>query len=172
MNRVSSKLVACFALLLPLAACVTEPAETKIAENAEAESAGVKQFVTQIQDSFNSGDLDRAMTVFADDAIIMGNGIPDVNGIQAIRALYDDMMKQASLDVQFSTDEIRVFGDLAYERGTYRVRMMDKASGKALPEIHNRHVHIFKRQPDGNWKTWRLMVNSPEAPAPAPDSAK
>lgn len=26
--------------------------------------------------------------------------------------------------------------------------------------VHNNHIHIFKRQADGQWKTWRMMTNA------------
>ena len=57
-------------------------------------------------------------------------------------------------------------GDLAYEHGTYTLKMTDKASGKTLQDVKNKHIHIMKRQADGSWKTWRMMVSSAES-APA-----
>jgi ketosteroid isomerase-like protein len=58
-----------------------------------------------------------------------------------------------------------VVGDLAYERGTYTIEVKDQATGAPVAEIHNRHIHIFKHQPDGRWQTWRMMTNSASAPS-------
>ncbi len=63
------------------------------------------------------------------------------------------------MKVAFSTEEVEVFGDLAYERGTYTLQVLDKTDGQVTQEIENRHVHIFRRQADGSWKTWRMIVN-------------
>jgi ketosteroid isomerase-like protein len=73
-------------------------------------------------------------------------------------------MQTTAMNVHFSTEELAVAGDLAYEHGTYTLKLSDKASGKVLQEVKNKHVHIFKRQPDGSWKTWRMMTSSAEPP--------
>jgi ketosteroid isomerase-like protein len=71
-----------------------------------------------------------------------------------------------AMKMRFDTEELEVSGDLAYERGTFTMEMTDKATGAALPSQTQRHIHLFKREPDGSWKGWRLMENSEEA-APA-----
>ncbi len=71
-------------------------------------------------------------------------------------------MKQDSMTVHFSTEEVAVTGDMAFEHGTYTLRIADKTTGRVLQDVKNKHVHIFKRQPDGTWKTWRMMINSAE----------
>jgi hypothetical protein len=40
--------------------------------------------------------------------------------------------------------------------------------------IKGRHIHMFKRQPDGSWKGWRLFENSEDpasSPVPPPAAA-
>jgi ketosteroid isomerase-like protein len=74
-------------------------------------------------------------------------------------------MNQVNMQVSFDTKEVIVFGDLAYESGTFTVKSADKSSGQSLGEVTSRHIHIFQRQKDGKWKTWRMMTNSPSAPA-------
>jgi ketosteroid isomerase-like protein len=76
------------------------------------------------------------------------------------------LMQQNSLTVHFSTQEVVVAGNLAYEHGTYTLRIVDKKTGKVLQDVKNKHIHIFKRQPDGTWMTWRMMVSSAEPGAP------
>src|SRR5450631_1310723 len=36
-----------------------------------------------------------------------------------------------------------VANDLAYERGTYTLKIADKASGKVLQDVKNKHLHIL-----------------------------
>jgi len=43
-------------------------------------------------------------------------------------------------------------------------------AGPAL-QLGGRHIHIFRRQPDGSWKGWRLMENSAD-PATAAQPAQ
>ena len=42
-------------------------------------------------------------------------------------------MAQVKLGARFNTEEIRVLGDLAYERGTYTLTVSDKATGQCCP---------------------------------------
>jgi hypothetical protein len=61
----------------------------------------------------------------------------------------------------------QLLANVAYEHGTYALRIADKKTGKVLQDVKNKHVHILKRQPDGSWKTWRMIV-TPAEPASAP----
>jgi ketosteroid isomerase-like protein len=78
------------------------------------------------------------------------------------------MLAQFDVDTELTSAEIQVAGDLAYERGTYTLKLTDKTTGQVVADVENRHLHIMKRQSDGGWKTWRMMVNSAEPPAEAP----
>jgi ketosteroid isomerase-like protein len=52
------------------------------------------------------------------------------------------------------------------------LKLSEKGTGKALAEVQNRHIHMFRRQADGQWKTWRMFANSAEAiPAGLPPGA-
>jgi ketosteroid isomerase-like protein len=153
-------------LIAILGGCAAQPAATSGGQDRkEADEAAVRRTISDIEQRINRGDLS-FVDVFAKDAVIIAPESPDIVGFDAIHALYAGIMKQSSMTVHFSTEEVAVAGDLAYERGTYKLKIADKASGKVLQDVKNKHIHIMKRQPDGAWKTWRMMVNSAE-PAPA-----
>jgi uncharacterized protein (TIGR02246 family) len=156
---VAGRVLTGLCLLLMLGGCAQR--------STEADEKAVRDLLAHIQQSFNAGNLDEFMPVFAEDAVMVNQGFPDVAGRAAIRAVYEGAMAQVNMQVRFVTEKVNVHGDLAYERGTYTIEMKDKASGQSLPEVHNRHIHIFRRQPDGQWQTWRMMTNS-AAPAPGP----
>jgi uncharacterized protein (TIGR02246 family) len=153
---VAGRLLTGLCVLLVMAGCAQRAA-------GDDEKA-VRDLLAHIQQSFNAGNLDEFMPVFAEDAVMSNQGFADVAGRPAIRAVYEGAMAQVNMQVHFVTEELNVFGDLAYERGTYTIEMKDKASGQSLPEVHNRHIHIFRRQPDGQWQTWRMMTNGTQAP--------
>jgi uncharacterized protein (TIGR02246 family) len=157
-----------FALIgaLTFAGCAARPAAAiSAADQTKADEAAIRRTLTETEQRINRGDPG-FVDVFAADAVIIAPGAPDIAGFEAIRSLYSGMMQQASMTVHFTTEEIAVAGELAYEHGTYTLRISDKKSGKVLQDGTNKHVHILKRQPDGAWKTWRMMVNSaaPEPP--------
>jgi len=144
-----------------LAGCSAKPP----AANAGADEAAVRATLAKVEQRINQGDTG-FVDVFAKDAVIIAPSSPDISGYDAIRAMYTGLMQTTSMNVHFATEEVVVAGDLAYEHGTYTLKITDKATGKTLQDVKNKHVHILKRQPDGSWKTWRMMVNSAEAAPP------
>jgi uncharacterized protein (TIGR02246 family) len=142
--------------------CATRPAAvTSASDQDKADDSAIRRLLAETEHQINHGDPG-FVNVFAKDAVIIAPAAPDVVGFEAIRSLYAGIMQQNSMTVHFSTEEIAVAGNLAYEHGTYTLRISDKYSGKVLQEVKNKHIHILKRQPDGAWKTWRMMVNSAE----------
>jgi uncharacterized protein (TIGR02246 family) len=137
------------------------------AQSAAADEQDIREFLRHIEQIFDASDLEAAASVFTDDAVISAHGAPDTIGNAAIRELYAAAMAQVKLGARFNTEEIRVLGDLAYERGTYTLTVSDKTKGHVLSTAVNRHIHVLQRQPDGGWKTWRMMTNSP-TPSPTP----
>ncbi len=154
-------------LAATLSGCAkTTPAPTAGSDQAKVDEIAVRRTLADTEQRINRGDLG-FVNVFAKDAEIIAPSAPDVIGFDAIRAAYAEALKQASMEVHFSTQEVAVAGDLAYERGTYTLRTVDRKTGQVLRDVKNKHIHILKRQPGGAWKTWRMMVNSTE-----PDSVK
>ena len=165
-NRVMTRRNGCSGLLFAVAITAALGGCTKRSgaidsDQLKADEAAIRRTLAETEERINKGDLG-FVNVFAKDAVIIVPSAPDIVGFEAIRAVYADLLKHASMTVHFSTQEVAVAGDLAYERGTYTIRISEKASGRLLQDAKNKHVHILKRQPDGSWKTWRLMVSSAE----------
>ena len=161
------KLICAVTLAAVLGACATNPtASTNQRDQSRADEVAIRQLLANVEKQINAGDT-RFVSVFAKDATIIAPSSPDISGYDAIRSMYEGLMKQNSMTVHFSTEEVAVSGDLAFEHGTYTLRIADKKTGKVLQDAKNKHVHVLKRQPDGSWKTWRMMVNSAETPPEA-----
>jgi len=156
-----------FACVAIVAALLTGcAAEQNRAASAQADEDAVRKTLAATEQRINQGDIG-FVDVFAKDAVIIAPGAPDISGFDTIRSMYSGLMEKTAMNVHFSTEEVAVAGDLAYEHGSYTLKMTDKASGQTLQDVKNKHVHILKRQPDGSWKTWRMMVASAEPPPPA-----
>lgn len=144
------------ALVLALAACASvDDAQTGGAQD----EAAVRAQLEAIETSFNSGDFEAFIGMYAEDAVIIGQGYPDTVGRDAIRALYEGALAQVDMRVDFKTEELVVAGDLAYERGTFQRDVLDKTTGALIESTEPRHIHILRRGADGEWRTWRLMTN-------------
>jgi len=152
--------VAAGIVAVALTACApsqSTPAGTP--NSAKADEAAIRQLLANTEQRINQDDLG-FVDAFANDAVIMAPSAPNIVGFDAIRTMYASVLKNASMQIRFSTEELVVTGDLAYERGTYTLRMSERASGRVLVNATNRHIHFLKRQSDGSWKTWRMMTNS------------
>ena len=165
-----------------LATCATAASLTFVAcsgssipqHDRAADEAEIHKMLDSIAGSFKTGDMDQVLAIYADDVLVLGVEQPDVVGKEAWRKVLADQPKDVTINVRMDTNELEIAGDLAYERGTYTAEISNKATGALVQTVTNRHIHIFKRQPDGHWKAWRLMENttSPSRPASSPPSAQ
>jgi uncharacterized protein (TIGR02246 family) len=130
-------------------------------QDVAADTAKINTLLDGLEVTFTNGDIEGAMNAFTDDAIIFAENGADIVGGEAIRAAYTGMMSAFKVELSFNTAQIEIFGDVAYEQGTYSLKLTDKASGQVATDVTSRHLHILKRQADGSWKTWRMMVNTP-----------
>jgi uncharacterized protein (TIGR02246 family) len=154
-------------LVLALGAC--QPRPSTPVTNAAADEAAIRKVLDNVASTFNAGNYDGMFALYRDDVVVSGPGAPDIVGKQAWRnALATTLPPNVAFKMRFDTQELELAGDLAYERGTYRIEMTDKATGAAAPPLGGRHIHIFKREADGSWRGWRLMENSSAAPTAKP----
>jgi ketosteroid isomerase-like protein len=153
-------------LARPACALLSAAAMAPVHAQRNQDVAAIEALLDKGEQVFATGDLEGAVALFADDAVIYAENGPDIVGIDAVRATYSGMLQAMRVELSFKTNEIVVAGDLAFESGTFRLKLTDKAGGAVVSDSQSRHMHVYKRQPDGSWKTWRMMVNTP-APAPA-----
>jgi ketosteroid isomerase-like protein len=152
------------ALLLAACSPASPPA------NTAADEAAIRKVLAEVASRFDAGDYDGMLALYVDDVVVSAPGAQDIVGKAAWRTnLAATLPAGVGMKLRFDTTELEVAGNLAYERGTYALLVSDKTSGAQLAQVGGRHIHIFKRQPDGSWKGWRLMENSPDAvPAASP----
>jgi ketosteroid isomerase-like protein len=159
-------------LLLGAAGCQSQT-EASTAPDLAADEAAIRAVLDGIATDFSDGKLEEMFSYYQDDVLISAPGAPDIIGKQAWRESIDASLPQGmDMDMAFTTEELEISGDLAYERGTYAIKVTDPATPEQSMNIGGRHIHIFKRQPDGSWKGWRLMENSADpATSPLPPPA-
>jgi uncharacterized protein (TIGR02246 family) len=113
-----------------------------------------------------ANDATAASVNYADDAVMMMNGMPAMRGKPAIEAGMKGMMESMSITAaKFTTDEVMVAGDMAIETGTYTMTMQPKG-GKAMDD-KGKYMTIWKKQADGSWKIVRDINNTDMAPGGA-----
>jgi metallo-beta-lactamase class B len=113
------------ALALALAACAQPPAPSVPPDTRVADDAALRALIQDWSAAAQAKDAARFVSVYADDAVVMMAGAPDIRGIAAIREAVPAMMQDPAFALSFEADRVEVArsGDLAYETGSYSMTM-------------------------------------------------
>lgn len=172
-SRVSLFSFAAALLVLTLsAACSKQPAAPP--DTRAADEATIRAASADWSKASQAKDVNKAVAVYADEAMQFPDNGPMVKGKDNIRAGWQKMLALPGPGLTFATTGVEVArsGDLAYEYGTYDFATQDK-NGKVNDE-KGKYVTVWKKQPDGSWKV-AADIDNPDAaaaPAPAPQPAK
>jgi uncharacterized protein (TIGR02246 family) len=113
--------------------------------------------------SLNTDDAATWAKLFTEDGVQMPpNASPNV-GSQAILAWSQGFLSMFSAEFALDVQEIQVFGDWAFERGTYRINLTPKSGDGSLKDV-GKYITLYQRQPDGCWKVARDIWNSNNPP--------
>ena len=133
--------------LLLLAACAARPFD------AAAEGRKLLQRDADWAQAATDGkDIDRIVSYWADDAIVMEPGQAPIEGKAAIRAYVTTSLQTPGFKIHWvSSDPVfSADGTLAYMRGTDEMTM--PGANGALTTVHTRGVSIWRRDHDGAWR--------------------
>ncbi len=125
------------------------------------EAAIMKTDSTWAELAKDSKDVEKIISYWSDDAVVLSPGQPLVRGKDALRKMVQDSknipgfsITWKSSDVHFSPD-----GKMAYLYGENLVSMND-STGKTL-NMPGRGYTIWRKEPDGNWKCVVDIWNNP-----------
>lgn len=157
-------------LLLILACSPSAPATSTtdtaaaIAVDPEADKAAIAAAHDVLEGAYRTSDCNAMVSAAASDAVFEPPNTPSAKGVDAIRAWCQPLftqMKTKALTV--SNKAVDLSGDLAVDTGDYDWTLTPAAGGADVRSV-GRYVTIWHRQPDGSWKTTRLIWNSSEPP--------
>ena len=106
----------------------------------------------------SAGSVDQFRGFFTDDLVMMGPNEPLVIGGDSVAALMRVFHGKYGVQVKYDSQEIVVFGDWAFDRGTERYTLTPKAGGAPITKSGN-YLYLYQRQKDGSWKQSRVMWN-------------
>ncbi len=119
---------------------------------------GIQNLLDTYRRGLNEGDPVLIRSVYADDAIFIGQPFPTATGIDEIIALYSDFLSTLDFDVRFEVQEVELSGDLGFVRtrshGTITPKGQTPGGGEG-----NREVFVLKKR-DGAWKVYRYIFNA------------
>ncbi len=159
--------VARVSLVVALTACAPAGEEPERAEEAtyEADVEAIHRAHEEYRAAVNAGDLEGGLALVTDDVVWMPPNEPALTGKEAIRRWEggEPLFERFIFEISFSPEEVVVFGDWAFERGTYVLTLTPRAGGEP-GQGSGKYLWIWQRQPDGSWKNARAMWNSDNPP--------
>ena len=118
----------------------------------------IQNLMQTYQRGLNEADVDLVRSVFASDAMFIGQPFPTATGIEEIAALYADFLSKLDFDVQFDVLEIELSGDLGFVRTRSHGTIVPKGQNPEGSE-GNREIFVVKRV-GGEWKFFRYIFNA------------
>ncbi len=105
-------------------------------------------------------DLDRTVSYYADDAIVLPPNAPLAAGQEAFRREWNGMFAAFSGTLHWEPTKVEVSrgGDLAYIVGTYEGTLSSPNRNPA--KDRGKYLEVWKKQPDGKWKCVADMFSS------------
>lgn len=127
-----------------------------------ADIATLHEMRERVSRAENTGRFDVMKPDLAEDVVVMAPGMPAVSGLAAATAFMEGFLKDFRVEVQYTSEEIVVAGDFAFDRGTAWQRITPKAGGASIEEP-NKYLWVYRRV-NGAWKAARVTWNSSAAP--------
>ena len=100
-------------------------------------------------DAVNAGDLDRLLTLMADDVVFLNPGQSPL-GRDGFSANFSAAHQRVRIRCISDLEEVVVVGEVAYTRSRDSLSVTPIASGEAT-QLAGHRITVYRKQPDGRW---------------------
>ncbi len=141
-------------LMIALVACNQNSIDTK------AEGEKVMQTSREWSKVAATGDIEKTLSYWADDATVLSPGQPALTGKKAIREMLESTSKIPGFTISWEPLIVSVSksGDMDYMIEQNQITMND-STGNSIKEF-NKSVTIWRKESDGSWKNIVDMWNA------------
>jgi uncharacterized protein (TIGR02246 family) len=122
-----------------------------------SEEKTIEASISEFVKAYNEGNLERVLAYYTEDLIKVRQGGPAETKAETAKRVAGVFDKFRSR-VDVNNDEIRVSGEMAYTRGSFRVTLTPKAGGETQV-IERRYLEIWRKE-NGRWRVARTMDNT------------
>jgi uncharacterized protein (TIGR02246 family) len=155
MLRLSLRDVRTITLLLLMAlATACQSAATP----GSADESALRKLDDEWSKAVGAKDVEKTMSYYADDALMMPPNIPTLTGKQSIRTLWKSLLEAPGFAGGWKATKVELSGNLSYVTGTYEITETDD-NGKPMTD-KGTYLKVWKKQSDGSWKCVADMFNS------------
>ena len=147
-------------LFLPLIIFIVACTETKVDLKTE-EAAIIKADSIWSALSAEGKDIDKILSYWAEDAVIIPPGQPVVKGKEALRKFVEESFKIPGFSISWKSSDVKLSpdGKLAYLYAENMTTINDSTGNKIL--MPGRGYSIWRKEPDGSWKCVVDIFNNP-----------
>lgn len=108
----------------------------------------------RIMAGFAAGDADAIAAQYTEDALLLPQDSPPIEGRAAIAENYRSALAEFAMRLRTRVEEVEVAGDWAWLRGRFEHTSTHKADG-TVTEYRGKYLAIARRDPDGVWRFHR-----------------
>ena len=134
-----------------------QQSEKATAVDVEADIQAIKEGFAKWEAGVDAANIDKSLTSFADDVILIPPDEPAYVGKEAFQSYFQPIFDRFIVNEKYVVKDVRVSGDLAFAHITYSGTYTPKAGGEPNASKGN-VINIVEKQPDGVWKiiysTW------------------
>jgi uncharacterized protein (TIGR02246 family) len=147
-------------IVVAVSACSPATETSGSAVSAEQDMAAIGRVRDDYMAAWKAGDAGAIVDLYTADAVLLPRNQPTVTGHDAIMQYSAGFFAQFVPDgIKLTSEETKVSGDLAMDRGTFDIMATPKTGGDQVHEM-GRYIVLLQRQADGSWKLTRDMDNS------------
>jgi len=159
-------LAASAGLLFALATGCSQAPAPAAAANHDADIKAITADVMRWTSDFNTRDLDKLLSHYTDETVVVVPGAPAARTAETRRALLKSMIEDPNLKLnsqECSRVEVANSGEMGFAQCTYNMTMTDPISKKPVID-KGVLVEVYKKQADGSWRTVSDIASSEVPP--------
>jgi ketosteroid isomerase-like protein len=120
----------------------------------QPDALAIELVTAALLNAVNHSDLPGVLALWSDGGVLMPPHHPSVRGREEIERYFRRLFSVSRFRFAFTSSQIEVCGDVAFERVEYEVAVSGSAAG---PEVRDRGkgLHVFRRQSD----VWKLAMD-------------
>ena len=103
----------------------------------------------------NAADVERIVSLYTDDAMLIPAGKPNISGNDAIRKNYENIFSSSRLQLSAKANEVIESGKTAIIIGN-TTGNVTKIKDSSIASVNDKFIMILKVV-NGQWKIYRLM---------------
>lgn len=139
--------------------CGSRPTAGSSTAPRPAGAEGIGRLDDAFLGAYNQGNAESLAALFTEDGILVPPDEPTCEGREEIEGYFDDLLREVPATAEFEVLETNLLDGWAFERIDVTVSWTDSETGEEI-ETWERYFWVLQRQPDGDWKIARLIVNS------------